>query len=166
MPAPFGASPPGVRALVLDVAAEGTRVSARGPARVSDETLATWIDEGAARVEARLFGYTTLLGADLVPYVEVEARALTQLYAAALLWDVSHPERTGAKGTLGDALAVRFETGLADLVAWYDVERAVAEARGAEDPDLNLPPLQDGLGAAANFPRKWAPGVMTRYTRF
>ena len=165
MPAPFGATVDGVRALVLDVTAEGARVSSRGPSRVADTQLLLWIAEGAARVNNRLFGYEKLFALPLVAAVEVEARALTQLYAAGLLWDVSHPERTGAKGTLGDALMARFDTGMVDLQAWFDVERAVAEARGAEDP--SLPMMLDGVGAAYNFPNKRSsPNVFTRYTRF
>ncbi len=151
MPAPFGASAEGVRDLVLDVAVEGQRVASRTQ-RVGDAQIETWLDEAAARVNLRVAGYE-VAGSAFEEHVEILARHLVQLYAAALMWDATHPERGGGMGggggRLSDSLMLRYREGADELAAFLG--RVLGGGAGGSD----LPPpagVQREVGAEAYFP--------------
>lgn len=150
MPTPFGTTVLGVRALVLDVAAAGQRLGAREE-RVSDDQVREWLDEAGARVALRVAGWEQLPRTIHVR-VEQVARHLTHLYAAALLWDATHPERGGVGGggtgtRLSDSLMARYTEGLTDLDRF--VRRALEDV-GAEA--LEGPQVVDVGLAEAHFP--------------
>lgn len=162
----YGATVPAARRLALDVAAEGQRVGQAAP-RVSDADVLTWLMDGAARVSLRIGRAVRLpLTVDLVPAgtglldqvtVETLARHLVELYAAALLADVTHPERVRADKGYGQVLQARFEAGLKDLVAAVD-----AAADRAADVAPGEPGNQSDVGADAYFP----PPTFTKTTGF
>lgn len=148
VPLPWGAAVGHVRALARDVAAEGTRIGQTAP-RVDDATVARWIGEGAARVAARVPAWSLLLP-ESDPYAAGKltreafstlAASLAELWAAALLADVTHPERVQSGKGYGEALLKRFAAGLDELRA--DVDTALPGPQGGAGPTP---------GAAAVFP--------------
>lgn len=146
---PFGSSRAGARALVLDVSAAGTRLGAVEE-RVTDGTLDAWLDEGGARVALRILGYEALPTA-AVERVESLARHLTHLYAAALVWDATHPERGGMGGggsgtRLSDSLMARFDAGLTDLAGY------VTGVLAGDGPVVVVPGAEPVDVPAAHFP--------------
>jgi hypothetical protein len=144
---PYGATVPGVRALVLDVAAEGLRPNQRAP-RVSDDQLREWIDSAGSTVALRLarLGLLPATSSDgswqpglpTQADVELEARQLVELYVAAKLADVTHPERANNGKGFGDVLRARYEADLTGLVAV--VETGVERMGSDGGADAIFPP--------------------------
>lgn len=128
---PYGAEASAVRKLALDVAAEGARPGQRAP-RVSDHDVESWIRQGGQRVAVRISRAALLprtpalaLGGQLdQETVEGMARHLVELYAAALLADVTHPERARGDNGYGQLLQKRFDDGLKDLA--YGIEAGIS----------------------------------------
>ncbi|RGA03660.1 hypothetical protein DI270_017365 [Microbispora triticiradicis] len=119
-----------MRALVLDVAAEATRLGSRAP-RITDDTLTQWITEGAAQVAGRIRGYAALAPATTVQ-IEAQARGLVHLYAASFLADASHPERAAGRARLGEVYWERYTAGLNQLTAW--VRDVIDTGQGSGGP--------------------------------
>lgn len=176
---PYEATVDGVRARVLDVARPTGGAPVGGavrPARVPDSRVAEWLLEGGARVGRRL-RLISKMGAGESDPIRLEyreaARGLTELYAAALLWDATYPQ--AAKGDrYGAVLFTRFETGLKDLAVdlaldfeaqltgggggGVDVEVDDGEPLGLTIDPYDLLPgygrdvVIGGAGASARFP--------------
>lgn len=140
--APYGATVPGVRALTLDVAAEGLRTGQRAP-RVGDPQVEEWIDEAGSVVALRLARLELLpadrtapgwaLGIPTQAELELQARQLVQLYAASLLADVTHPERAQNGKGFGAVLMARFDAAVSGLASEIDtaVERSQLDGGSA-----------------------------------
>lgn len=161
--APWGASVVGVRALAIDVAAEGRRPGQLAP-RISDATVAGWIASGAAYIGARTAliaqlpatreaGSTWLLVATEANELR---RHLVQLYAAALLLDITHP--TGLNGrAAGAPLREQMKLELTDLRS--DVDAAISSHEDDTDPGTAGVQTE---GAGGYFP----PATITTRTGF
>jgi hypothetical protein len=156
---PYGATVPGVRALVLDVAAEGLRPNNRA-SRTPDPQVEEWIDNAGAIVDLRLARLALLpvdttdpgwVAGDVTQAaVELQARHLVELYAASLVADVTHPERALNGKGFGAVLMARFTADLAALAKDVDdaVERQTADGGSA----INAPrPLGYGLDERQAF---------------
>jgi hypothetical protein len=157
--APYGASVPGVRALVLDVAAEGLRPNNRA-SRTPDTQVEEWIESAGAVVDLRLARLALLpvdstdpgwtAGDVTQAAVELQARELVELYAASLLADVTHPERALSGKGFGAVLMARFTAAITALAKDIDdaVERQTSSAGSAIVAPL---PLGYGLDQRQAF---------------
>lgn len=155
---PFGATATNVRDLVQDVGVEGTRVGAARLPRIGNVVIERWMEEAAARVNLRVAGYEqALAGTPYVEQVETTGRHLVELYAAALLWDATHPERGGMGGggtgtRLSDSLMARFGTVLEELAGFLD--RVLGNDAAGDGDGSGVPGVTGReLGADAAFPR-------------
>jgi hypothetical protein len=147
MAAPFGASAAGVRALVLDAAANDgvTRIGTARPPRVSDTQIEQWLEEGGTRILFQITGYESLPPV-LLDQVETLARGLLHSYAASFLADATHPEKAGGAGRLGDSYWQRYQTGLTELAAFVQLE--IEKLRLVESPEVGA----TDFGAGHSFP--------------
>lgn len=147
----WGASVSAVRDLVLDVAAEGRRIAQAAP-RIGDDRVAAYLEEAAALVGVRTATASRLPAADLdgwalaLPEVDTYRRHLCELYAAALLADVTHPQLARDGRSPGQPLRERYERELDALVVAVDTALTTAP-----DTDPATPGHQTG-GAAIIAP--------------
>ncbi len=152
---PFGASAAGVRALTISLAAEGSRpVTSTSPKRVSDDQIVLWLVEAGDLVSMRIRRYvllpvtddTALIAGSLTQTMVVaSARHLVHLYAAALLMDVSLPERSGQlRGESGRGAGAPFMDRFWKLLDQLEADVNTALIPSAVDPA--------GGGASYRFP--------------
>lgn len=145
MSAPFGATVPGARLLaVQSLQAEGIPVGAPRASVYSDDTVGEWLEQGGSRVAVRILRYE-LLPAQVIDTITEAARGLTELYAAAFLFDATRPERAGSAGRLGGVLWERFQRGLDELAATVRLE--------IDRVGINADESVTGPGAIGHFRR-------------
>lgn len=155
---PYAATVEGARARVLNVARPTGVAPAGGAAaapRVPDARVTEWLLEGGARVARKLRAIDELGSSEADPLrgeYRLAARGLTELYAAALLWDATYPQAAkDGEGRYGAVLFARFEKGLAELAADLAVDVAGQPDPGDPDPG-DVTSEIGGAGAAARFP--------------
>lgn len=161
---PYAASVEGVRARVLDVARPTGAAPAGGTARadrVSNARITEWLLEAGARVGRKL-RLIDKMGSGPTDPVRLEyraaARGLTELYAAALLWDATYPQ--AAKGErYGAVLYDRYSKGLvelaADLAADFDAQ---IPDTGVDTTGEGAAGVDDGLRSVTIDPYDLRPG--------
>lgn len=168
---PYGATPPDVRNIVMDVAAEGLRLNQRAP-RASDEVVEGWIVQAGAVVALRLARLALLpadstdvdggyeVGVPTQVSIEPFARHLVELYAASLLADVTHPEVAQNGRGFGDVLMRRYEAAATSLATQIDV--AVERLGTLTGADASFP-QPFGIGTDRTSGIAGFPGSFTRY---
>lgn len=159
MAVPFGATVSGARKLALDAAAEGVRPN-NVAKRISDDTVLNWLEQAGGKVrisisrmillpltfeDAQATERIKLLGIPDQQAVTLEARHLCELYAAALIQDVNHPQ-AAKDGGYGRVLMDRYQLSLNELVG---IVNNGADMMKDLDPDT--PGIQ-GAGGIGSFP--------------